>query len=179
VSAAAATLRPATRADVPALTRLTRRCDESHRAWAGADLPIPAEEAEELEWELRFARTSAWIAVAEAPDGTGALAGVVAFAAAQVSREDRTPVPGLAHVSAVFVDPDHWRRGIARLLLDAADAAMRAAGYERAQLWTLLGSPAEQLYRALGWTPDGRRDVFPPMGLETVAYVKALGAPAG
>jgi GNAT superfamily N-acetyltransferase len=166
-------LRPATRADIPALTRLTRRCDLSHRAWAGADLPIPAAEGEELEWDLRFARTSAWIHVAE-DERDGAIAGVVAFAAAQRSREDRSLVPGLAHISAVFVDPAHWRRGVARTLLAAAEDAMRAAGFDRAQLWTLEGSPAEQLYTALGWRRDGRRDVHPPMGLETVAYVKRL-----
>jgi GNAT superfamily N-acetyltransferase len=165
-------LRPATRADVPALTRLVRRCDASARAWAGPHVPISPEAGEELEWELRFARTGAWIHVAEEDDG--AVAGVVAFANAQLSREDRTLVPGLAHVSAVFVDPDRWRRGIARRLLAEAEAAMRSGGYERAQLWTLEGSPAEQLYSALGWARDGRRDAFPPMGLDVVAYVKAL-----
>jgi hypothetical protein len=67
-----------------------------------------------------------------------------------VSREDHTPVPGLAHVSAVFVHPDRWRRGIAALMLDAAVAAMREQGYDRAQLWTLAGSPAERLYAAAG-----------------------------
>ena len=164
-------LRPATRADIPALTALVRRCDESVHVWAGSDVPIPGEAGEELEWELRFARTGAWIAVAE---DDGVVAGVVAFANAQRSREDRTLVPGLAHISAVFVDPARWRRGIARRLLDAADAAMRAGGYERAQLWTLEGSPAERLYSALGWSRDGRRDVYPPMGLDTVAYVKTL-----
>ena len=51
---------------------------------------------------------------------------------------------------------------------------MRAAGYDRAQLWTLEGSPAEQLYSALGWARDGRRDVYAPMGLAIVAYVKTL-----
>jgi GNAT superfamily N-acetyltransferase len=166
-------LRAATRADIPALTTLVRRCDASARAWAGPHVPIPPAAGEELEWELRFARTGAWIHVALEDDG-GAIAGVVAFANAQVSREDRTLVAGLAHVSAVFVDPDRWRRGIARTLLDAAEAAMRAGGYDRAQLWTLEGSPAEHLYSALGWRRDGRRDVFPPMRLDVVAYVKAL-----
>ncbi|WP_445151023.1 GNAT family N-acetyltransferase [Baekduia sp. Peel2402] len=156
--------------------RLTRRCDETHRAWAGASLAVPDEAAEELEWELRLARSGAWVTVAENEDDDAAsgILGVCALAGAQAAREDPTPVPGLAHVSALFVDPDHWRRGIARTLLGAADDAMRAAGYSRAQLWTLAGSPAEQLYRALGWAPDGRRDVFAPMDLETVAYVKAL-----
>jgi GNAT superfamily N-acetyltransferase len=165
-------LRDATRRDVPELARLVRACDEAQREWAGPGVPIPSLEEEELEWELRFARTGAWIRAAEA--GDGALAGVVAFSAGTASREDRTLVPGLAHVSAVFVHPSHWRRGIARRLLDEAEDAMRAGGFDRAQLWTLAGSPAEQLYTALGWRPDGRRDIYPPMGLETVAYVKTV-----
>jgi GNAT superfamily N-acetyltransferase len=166
-------LRPATRDDLRALVRLTRRCDRTHREWAGADLPLPREDVEELEWELRLARTDAWVRVAE-DEASGAVVGAIALAGAQVSRHDPTPVPGLAHVSALFVDPGHWRRGIARTLLTAAEEAMRAAGYDRAQLWTLEGSPAERLYTALGWERDGRRDVFAPMGLPTVAYVKPL-----
>ncbi|HMJ37175.1 MAG TPA: GNAT family N-acetyltransferase [Baekduia sp.] len=165
-------IRPAERADIPALAELVRRCDESQRSWAGPDVPLPAVEAEELEWDLRFARAGAWIRVAQ--EDAGQIVGVVAFAGGQISRDDRTPVPGLAHVSAVFVSPDHWRRGIARMLLVAAEEAMRVSGYERAQLWTLEGSPAERLYTALGWARDGRRDVFPPMGLDIVAYVKTL-----
>ena len=164
-------LRPATRADIPALSRLVRRCDESQRAWAGPDVRMPDPEGEELEWDVRFARSGSWIRVAV---DDGAIVGAIAFAQATVSRDDRTPVAGLGHVSAVFVDPDHWRRGIARRMLDAAEAAMLAAGHDRAQLWTLEGSPAEQLYTALGWRRDGRRDLFPPMGLMTVAYVKPL-----
>ena len=165
-------LRPGTRADIPAFARIVRACDESQSAWAGPGVPVPGIEEEELEWELRFARTSAWIQAAENSDGR--VVGVVAFAAGTVSREDRALVPGLGHVSAVFVDPGHWRQGIARRLLHAADDAMRAAGFDRAQLWTLEGSPAEQLYSSLGWTRDGRRDVYPPMGLPIVAYVKSL-----
>jgi GNAT superfamily N-acetyltransferase len=165
-------LRAATRADIPVIVGLVRRCDETVREWIGREVPIPPEAGEELEWELRFARSGAWIQVAEDEDGT--IAGVIAFANGQTSREDRTLVPGLAHVNAVFVEPERWRRGIARRLLDAADAAMRAAGHDRAQLWTLEGSPAEQLYTTLGWARDGRRDVYAPMGLTIVAYAKAL-----
>jgi GNAT superfamily N-acetyltransferase len=165
-------LRPATRADIPALAQLIRACDESQAGWAGPGVPIPSVEEEELEWELRFARRGAWTALAE--DVDGAIAGVVAYATGTVSREDHTPVPGLAHVSAVFVHPEHWRKGIARRLLDEAEAAMREQGYDRAQLWTLEGSPAEEVYAALGWRRDGRRDHYPPMGLDTVAYVKTL-----
>lgn len=168
-------IRPATRDDIPELARLVVACDATQRDWAGP-VPIPTEAEEELEWDLRFARTSAWIAVAEeedAPAGTR-LVGACAFAQGTASRQDRTPVPGLAHVSAVFVRPDRWRRGIARDLLAAAEAAMLEAGFDRAQLFTLEGSPAERLYAALGWRTDGRRELYPPMGLTVVAYVKAL-----
>jgi GNAT superfamily N-acetyltransferase len=165
-------LRAATRADIPTIVGLVRRCDDTVQEWLGREVPIPDEVGEELEWELRFARSGAWIQVAEEDDGT--IAGVIALASGQVSREDRTLVPGLAHVNAVFVDPVCWRRGIARRLLEAADTAMRTAGYDRAQLWTLEGSPAEELYAGLGWARDGRRDVYPPMGLAIVAYIKTL-----
>jgi GNAT superfamily N-acetyltransferase len=173
-------VRLATREDIPELTRLVIACDASQRDWAGP-VPIPTEAEEELEWDLRFARASAWIAVVEedeqdpwAGPGPDRLVGTCAFAQGTVSRQDRTPVPGLAHVNAVFVRPDRWRRGIARMLLDAAEDAMRAAGFDRAQLFTLERSPAEQLYAALGWHTDGRRDFYPPMGLTVVAYVKTL-----
>jgi GNAT superfamily N-acetyltransferase len=168
------TRRPATRADIPALARLVRACDASHAGWAGPDVTIPSLAAEELEWELRLSRAGAWAQLVEDEERPGEVAGVVAFAGAQVSREDRTPVAGLAHVGAVFVHPDRWRRGIARGLLAAAEDAMRTQGFERAQLWTLEGSPAERLYTALGWRRDGRRDIHPPLNLPIVAYVNEL-----
>jgi GNAT superfamily N-acetyltransferase len=167
-------LRAVTADDVPELARLVRACGETQRAWAGPGIPIPSIEEEELEWALRLGRRGAWTLLAE-EDGSS-IVGVVAYAAGTVSREDRTPVPGLAHVNAVFVHPGHWRRGIARQLLGRAEAAMLEQGYERAQLWTLEGSPAELLYAAAGWQRDGRRQAYPPMGLHVVAYVKRLAA---
>lgn len=168
-------IRRATRADIPAIARLVVAAQATHRDWAGP-VAVPGEAEEELEWDVRFARASAWIAVAEDDEvegGSGPI-GVVAFAQATVSEVDRTPLPGVAHVSSVFVRPDRWRRGVARAMLDAAEDAMRDAGYDRAQLFTLDGSPAERLYTALGWRRDGRRKPYPPMGLHVVAYVKAL-----
>ncbi|MBI5105252.1 MAG: GNAT family N-acetyltransferase [Solirubrobacterales bacterium] len=161
------------RDDIPAMAELVRAADESQAEWAG-ETPMPTVEEEALEWELRFAAAGSWIEVAETTSPPTRIVGAAAFRAGTVSREDRTPVPGLAHVNAVFVHPSAWRRGIARTLLEHAVEAMRAAGFDRAQLWTLEGSPAEDFYRAQGWARDGRRDHYPPMGLDVVAYVRTL-----
>lgn len=169
-------LRPVTPADVPELAELTRRCDATQRDWAGPDTPVPSLADQLAGWHERLVRPNAWAVLAE--DEAQRVVGACAFASARERHLVGPLVPGLAHVSAVFVDPDHWRRGIARLLLEAADAAMLERGYTRAQLMTLEGSPAERLYAALGWTRTEERDHFALMDLQVVKYVKALSRPA-
>ncbi len=163
------TLRPATRGDITALAELQHRCDIRQRDWAGPGLLPPPIEDQAAEWRQRFDRPGIWMRVAV--DTEDRIIGAVGFAQAFAEGER---IEGRAHVNAVFVDPAHWRRGIARALLDEAERAMRAAGYRDVQLWTLEGSPAEEVYTALGWRRDGRRSRYPPMGLDTVAFVKAL-----
>jgi GNAT superfamily N-acetyltransferase len=81
---------------------------------------------------------------------------------------------GVAHVGAVFVSPEHWRRGIARRMLGLAEDEMRARGFTRAMLWTPDGAPAERLYAALGWERDGRRMWHDWVGVWVVGYSKTL-----
>ena len=86
----------------------------------------------------------------------------------------RTHAASVAHVGLVFVRPSHWRRGIARRMLGLAEAEMCSRGFARERLWTPLGAPAEQFYRAQGWKLDGRREWHPWVGLEMVGYTKEL-----
>jgi GNAT superfamily N-acetyltransferase len=84
------------------------------------------------------------------------------------------PIPGRAHVSAVFTHPDRWREGIAAGMLALAEAAMRRAGYADVQLWTPREAPARRFYEAAGWRHDGREQWLADLGLPIVAYVKPL-----
>jgi len=60
-------------------------------------------------------------------------------------------------LSALYVHPDHWHRGVGARLLAHAEQQLAARGYQRAVLWVLQGNNrAEQFYRAQGWTIDGR-----------------------
>lgn len=156
--------------DLDDIIVLVRRCDDQQREWAG-EIPLPTREVVAFDWIQRAGRPGAVLLAAVDP--AGALRGVCAYAQARTGDGVRV-THGVAHVSALFVDPDHWRQGIARALLAAAEEQMLNQSYRSAQLWTLEHSPAEQLYRALGWRLSGARDHYDPMDLPTVQYVKTL-----
>jgi GNAT superfamily N-acetyltransferase len=77
---------------------------------------------------------------------------VVGFATTGPSGEDdRT-----GELLALYVDPTRWGRGVGRLLLGAARAALLEGGFEEALLWVLRGNErAARVYRADGWRADG------------------------
>jgi GNAT superfamily N-acetyltransferase len=165
-------LRDATTADRDALVDLVLRCDETYREWAGSDLRLPAREEELAHWHRRFADPLQRIRIAEVDGG---IAGTCAWTQARSGHGVGPPIAGRAHVSAVFVDPAHWRQGIAAALLGEAVAAMAEAGFTSAQLWTPEGAPARRFYEASGWTVvGGARLHMPELNLPLVMYETAL-----
>jgi GNAT superfamily N-acetyltransferase len=168
--------RPAAPGDEPALAALIAACDETYREFAppGWEPPPPGRELDR--WRGRITDGSWWTRVAGEPGGR--IVGLVCFTQAVVERADGTrslePVPGRAHISAVFTHPDRWREGVASGMLASAEEAMRAAGYAEAQLWTPEQAPARHFYEATGWVHDGRRQWLAEIAMPIVAYVKAL-----
>ncbi len=62
------------------------------------------------------------------------------------------------NVWALFVDPEHERRGYGRRLHDAMLTWLWSQGLERAWLTTEAGSRAQGFYEAAGWQPAGRTE---------------------
>jgi len=60
-----------------------------------------------------------------------------------------------AEVQKLLVHTLARRRGLARLLMNAVEAAARADGRTLLYLDTEPGQPAEEMYRKLGWTTAG------------------------
>ncbi|MEY2515901.1 MAG: hypothetical protein QOJ89_3259 [bacterium] len=59
-------------------------------------------------------------------------------------------------VAAIYVDPEAWRRGIGRALLEAAVREARADGWRTVTLWVFAANDrAHAFYEAFGFAPDG------------------------
>lgn len=78
---------------------------------------------------------------------------VVGFSGVGPSRD---PVdPSLGELQTIAVDPQSWRRGVGRALMDDAIGRLRLA-YDSAILWTVTGyQRGHAFYGAMGWTPLG------------------------
>lgn len=59
-------------------------------------------------------------------------------------------------VAAIYVDPAMSRRGIGRMLMDAAVSHLAGQGFRNAVLWVLRDNAIGRgFYDRYGWTPDG------------------------
>jgi GNAT superfamily N-acetyltransferase len=81
----------------------------------------------------------------------GQLAGTV-----QLDLAGQENQPRRAEVAKLLVDPAAQRRGVGRALMARAEQAALRLGRPLLTLDTRAGTPAEALYRALGWSEAGR-----------------------
>jgi GNAT superfamily N-acetyltransferase len=70
--------------------------------------------------------------------------------------------PEFSELVALYVDPEHWRRGVGSALLEAAQARAARSGATEMSLWTLTeNAPAQAFYERHGWRPDGSEEIHP------------------
>jgi ribosomal protein S18 acetylase RimI-like enzyme len=156
----AASVRRASRADADEIAAV------AVRSWrVGYRGIVPA--SVEPEWAWSPQRVAALLAPGRGRPGSTLVAEasgrIAGFAVLGASRDDDAP-PGTGEIRSLYVDPDRWRRGIGRRLVEAALRELAAARYRVATVWT----PAElernvRFYEALGFRRDGatqRRESF-------------------
>jgi ribosomal protein S18 acetylase RimI-like enzyme len=87
-------------------------------------------------------------------------------------------VPGLAHKSGVWVDPQCRRRGLGQRLVDETCGWAASKGANRLLLWVDDTNPgAARFYEALGFNATGEsRPVSPTSPLRERAYERPLTA---
>jgi GNAT superfamily N-acetyltransferase len=156
--------------ELDSMLELVGCCDRTYREWAPPGWDVPDLELDRARWERDWGQAGRW--ARGAVEESGRLVGMVAWRSHRNER-DRA-VPGVAHLSALFVHPERWREGIGLALVENAEAAMRERGYRLAVLWTPEGAPARHFYEAIGWRVDGRRGWHEALQLPIVGYEKRL-----
>jgi GNAT superfamily N-acetyltransferase len=169
-----ATIRRATLVDASAIAKV--HVDAWRAAYEGllpsdylADLSV-SERRRRWTEALQNPNSRATVVVAEL---RGRTAG---FASAGPSRDDDAP-GSVGEVYAIYVHPEHWRRGIGSLLEQAALAFLADAGFADATLWALTGNmQALRFYTDRGWALDGseRTKLRDSITTTEVRYRKAL-----
>jgi ribosomal protein S18 acetylase RimI-like enzyme len=77
------------------------------------------------------------------------------FSALGPSR-DADANPNTAEVSAIYVHPEKWRKGIGRALLSASLDQVRKCEFNRVTLWVLKANQrARSFYESFGFIQDG------------------------
>lgn len=85
-------------------------------------------------------------------DLDGQIAGYAAVGPASDGGEEG---PHVGQLGGLYVDPPAQGAGVGRALIDAADAALRAAGFTEAVLWVFTeNEQARDLYERRGWVQE-------------------------
>jgi ribosomal protein S18 acetylase RimI-like enzyme len=131
------TVRPATLGDVPAITAI------HIRAWQIAYAGIMADEhLDNLSSEKRaafwtdaieYSEPQVWVAMGSTKTGEK----VVGFVGFDRSRDAKTK-PTTGEIWAVYVDPEHWGKGVGLALWDAAREGMQEEEFTEATIWILV-----------------------------------------
>ena len=155
------TIRHATAADARAVA-------EVHvRAWREGYRGVIADE--ELEGLSVDARAESWRTALDPGDASVLVAeaagGVAGFVAHLLPARDDDASPTTGEIAALYVDPPHWRRGVASALLREALDRLAAAGGGEATAWVLEGNAGGQAFwRAVGFARDGATAPHGPHG---------------
>ncbi len=147
-------LRPGTIADAPAIARVHVR--SWRRGYRGivADSVLEALSVEEYErnWIDWLSRGESRTVVAIADE---VLAG---FATTMIPGRDEAQGAASCELAALYVDPDHWRRGIGAALMRETMESARADACVEMTAWVLARNAAAlAFYERLGFAPDGAR----------------------
>ncbi|MEG3164329.1 GNAT family N-acetyltransferase [Sphingomonas sp. PB2P19] len=173
------THRPATEADIPAITALMARAiDRLQDAFLTPAQVAASRAVMGLDTQLIADRTYRLV-----HDADGALVGCGGWSRRatlyggdhSISLRDAAlldPATEAARIRAMYTDPNRARQGIGRLILTICESAARDAGFARAEMMaTLAGEP---LYRACGYSPIERIETPGDVPVPMVRMGKSL-----
>lgn len=155
-------IRIATEVDIAGIAEVHVRAWQ--RAYAGI---IPAHHLDSLDVTTRAAQLARRFGANAVPGSvptliaTGTDGEVLGFVNAGPYREDDVPAagPGWGEIYAIYVHPEHARRGLGQQLITAALATLDQD--RPVALWVFAdNAPARRFYTRMGFAVDGTQDTF-------------------
>jgi ribosomal protein S18 acetylase RimI-like enzyme len=100
-------------------------------------------------WRERITQARGSVFVAEDGD-------IVGFCDLAPSRDKDAEPQAVAEIVAIYILPQHWRKGAGRMLCGCALAEARRRAYGVVTLWVLASNGnARHFYETMGFSPDG------------------------
>jgi GNAT superfamily N-acetyltransferase len=163
-------LRPATAGDLDRLGPLIERSFRTLGARCYSPAVVDASLGVSIRLDTRLVREGTYLTIEQ--DGALIACGGWSTSYSAVPGQDLPR--GTAEVRAMFVAPEHTRRGLGRALLAASERALAHAGYTHAHLVATLSG--RELYLSAGYREQGSARVPLPGGLfmEVIPMVKRL-----
>lgn len=129
-------------------------------------------EKREQEWQAWLASgTRAW--VAEMDDN------VIGFVSICPSRDEDADPQSVAEISAIYLLPEYWRKGIGKQLCQVVFDEIRINGFKTITLWVLEANTiAINFYESMGFNPtnDVAIDHIGCQNLQVIRYKKILSS---
>ncbi|MBP5858863.1 GNAT family N-acetyltransferase [Marivibrio halodurans] len=151
------TIRDATEADRPTLTRFMAALQEVERALHPSRRPGAAMAADHLDHLLgKVADHLGCCLIAEASgeEGGAAIAFLIGFVEEDEGHYLTVDYAAPAHISDLYVVVDWRGRGVAEAMMEAAEAHFRALGVRRMTISYVAGNePAARAYEKRGFAP--------------------------
>lgn len=160
-------LRPATLDDVDAIHRVLDAGFDTYRDFAPPGWELPERAWDEQKVRTRLVSPDVWFTVAtDANHVVGVAAALSAYPPGLP-----TPIPRLAALWLLFVEPRRWGRGVANELMRAALAAVHDRGFTSARLYTPRDhARARAFYERWGWRATGTGFFSDNLALPLVEY---------
>jgi ribosomal protein S18 acetylase RimI-like enzyme len=81
----------------------------------------------------------------------------------------------VAELAAMYIDPEHWREGVGRELMETALSRLAELPYTEAILWTFAQNErAVAFYERYGWAKDGAERIHVRTGEPAIRMRRAL-----
>lgn len=152
--------------DIHTVANLARRAFAAD----GRALEKYADEAGESSWLKCVQREDGWALLKT----EGARVVAACHGEPEWDFENKSQVPGVVHLSGLFVKPELWGQGIGRELLRSTVDLVHGRGFRKIRLWvTVDNARALPLYKSEDWRETGRTTLASD-GKQLAEYEKEL-----